>query len=182
MEIKVAEYADYSRIAELHAQSWKYFYRGIFAQDYLNRDVFDDRALIWQTRLINPPFNQHVLIAEDKGKLCGFICAFGNHDFERGTIIDALHVDINHRGQGVGKALVTEMLQWIEQFFPDSGVYLEVIAGNDQAVEFYDHLGGQNSEERLWDSPCGRKITELVYTWTSPAAFADKLNNKQTVC
>ncbi|MGF1908449.1 GNAT family N-acetyltransferase [Vibrio kasasachensis] len=180
MEIKVAGYKDYERIAQLHALSWKTYYQGILGAEYLANEVIDDRLLIWQTRLINPPFNQHVLIAEDKGEICGFICAFGNHDFEKGTIIDALHVNSNSRGLGAGKALIIEMAKWIEQFFPENGVYLEVMAANSQAVGFYQHLGGQNSLDRQWTAPCGNKVTELVFTWSSPTDMLQKLNTKQT--
>ena len=167
MEIKVAEYKDYERIAHLHAQSWQTYYQGILGADYLNNDVVDDRLVIWQTRLINPPFNQRVLIAEDNGTLCGFICAFGNHDYEKGTIVDALHIDSNYRGQGLGAALLVEMANWVEQYFPDNGIYLEVMAANAQAIAFYEHLGGNHTLERLWDAPCGNKVPELVYSWES---------------
>ncbi|KII75963.1 GNAT family N-acetyltransferase [Vibrio renipiscarius] len=177
MEIKVAEYKDYERIAHLHAQSWKTYYQGILGADYLENEVIDDRLVIWQTRLINPPFNQHVLIAEDDGQLCGFICAFGNHDYEKGTIIDALHVDSRYRGQGVGAALFIEMAKWIEQYFADTGVYLEVMAKNNQAIDFYEHLGGEHSLERLWDAPCGNQVPELVYTWPSASALLKILSD-----
>ncbi|GAB2651162.1 GNAT family N-acetyltransferase [Vibrio panuliri] len=179
MEIKVAEYKDYERIAHLHAQSWKTYYQGILGERYLTEEVIDDRLVIWQTRLINPPFNQHVLIAEENGELCGFICAFGNHDFEKGTIIDALHVNSDNRGGGVGKALILEMAKWIEQFFADSGVYLEVMADNAQAIGFYERIGGTNALARLWDAPCGNQVKELVYTWQSPKQLLDKITTKQ---
>ncbi|ANS87500.1 hypothetical protein VSVS12_03800 [Vibrio scophthalmi] len=177
MEIKVAEYKDYERIAHLHAQSWQTYYQGILGANYLDHDVIDDRLVIWQTRLINPPFNQHVLIAEDDGQLCGFICAFGNHDYDKGTIIDALHIDSRYRGQGLGAKLIAETAKWIDQHFADTGVYLEVMAKNGQAVDFYEHLGGENSLERLWDAPCGNQVPELVYTWSSPKQLLNILSN-----
>ncbi|OAJ95710.1 GNAT family N-acetyltransferase [Vibrio bivalvicida] len=167
MELKVAEYSDYERIATLHAQSWKQFYQGILGKEFLECEVLEERKSIWQTRLINPPFNQHVLLIEEGGLLCGFICAFGNHDFEKGTIIDALHVDLAYRGKGLGVKLIAEMAKWIEQYFPDNGVYLEVMKDNKQAVEFYEHLGGECHLERLWNAPCGNQVPELVYRWKS---------------
>ncbi|OEE79306.1 GNAT family N-acetyltransferase [Vibrio ordalii] len=168
MEIKAAEYCDFERIAQLHAQSWRTHYRGILGKEYLDNDVLEDRLLIWQTRLINPPFNQHVLLIEEGGLLCGFICAFGNHDFDKGSIIESLHIDENYRGRGIGRQLIQEMAAWFEQYFPNSGVYLEVMADNKQAIEFYDYLAGRPKGERLWRSPCGQDIKEWVYTWTSP--------------
>lgn len=168
MEIKVAEYCDYERIAQLHAQSWRTHYQGILGKEYLDHDVLEDRLLIWQTRLINPPFNQHVLLIEEGGLLCGFICAFGNHDFEKGSIIESLHIDENYRGRGIGRKLIQEMVSWINHYFPDSGVYLEVMAENKQAIDFYDYLESQPRGERLWHSPCGNDIKEWVYSWKSP--------------
>lgn len=168
MEIKAAEYCDFERIAQLHAQSWRAHYQGILGKEYLDNDVLEDRLLIWQTRLINPPFNQHVLLIEEGGLLCGFICAFGNHDFDKGSIIESLHIDENYRGRGIGRQLIQEMVAWFEQYFPNSGVYLEVMADNKQAIEFYDYLAGRPKGERLWRSPCGQDIKEWVYAWPNP--------------
>ncbi|RTZ17413.1 GNAT family N-acetyltransferase [Vibrio aquaticus] len=177
MELKVAEYSDYERIATLHAQSWKQFYSGILGAEFLEEEVHDERSAIWQTRLINPPFNQHVILLEEGGLLCGFVCAFGNHDFEKGTIIDALHIDPSYRGRGLGTQLLAEIAQWIAQYFPDNGVYLEVMKDNKQAVEFYQHLGGQCDLERLWNAPCGSQVTELVYTWPSGQALLESVQD-----
>ncbi len=121
MEIKVAEYSDFERIAHLHALSWQINYANILDKDYLDNEALQDRLLIWQTRLTNPPFNQHILLIEDEGVLCGFICAFGNHDFEKGTIIESLHMAPQYRGRGLGRLLVKEMAVWIERYFPDHG-------------------------------------------------------------
>ncbi|MHC6529028.1 GNAT family N-acetyltransferase [Vibrio proteolyticus] len=179
MELKVAEYRDYKRIAQLHAQSWRTFYNGILGDEYLMNEVLEERTAIWQTRLLNPPFNQHVLLLEEGGLLCGFVCAFGNHDFEKGTIIDALHVDESFRGRGLGTRLLTEITEWIEQYFSDGGVYLEVMENNHQAVEFYNHLGGKNSLCRLWNAPCGNQVPELVYTWDSPRKLLKNINESK---
>lgn len=175
MDIRTAEYQDYERIAHLHATSWKTYYQDILRQDYLDDDVDEDRQLIWQTRLTNPPFNQHVLLIEDKTGLLGFICLFGNHDFDKGTIIETLHIKPSHRNQGLGKLLIQRALQWVEQFFPQSGIYLEVMEDNQQAVDFYDHIGCSHHLDRDWLSPCGTTIHEWVYTWESPNELAHAL-------
>lgn len=65
MELRLAEYKDYERIAQLHADSWKRHYRGILTNTYLDSEAIDDKLLIWQTRLTNPPFNQHIVLAEE---------------------------------------------------------------------------------------------------------------------
>lgn len=65
MELRLAEYKGYERIAQLHADSWKRHYRGILTNTYLDSEAIDDKLLIWQTRLTNPPFNQHIVLAEE---------------------------------------------------------------------------------------------------------------------
>lgn len=171
MEIKVAGYEDFERIAELHARSWQAHYQGIFAQDYLDNEALQGRLLIWQTRLTNPPYNQHILLLEADNRLCGFICAFGNHDVEKGTIIDALHIDPELLGRGLGKRLIKAMIEWMEHYFPNNGVYLEVLEKNQPAIEFYDHIGGKRPCEKTWQTPCGNIVQEWVFTWSSPKAM-----------
>lgn len=176
MEIRVAEYNDYQKISELHASSWREHYKSVMDPVYLKDDVLEDRKLIWQTRLINPPMNQHVLILEEGGELCGFVCAFGNHDFEKGSIIESMHVAKSFQGQGLGRLLIKEMVKWIEHYFPDSGVYIEVMEKNKQAIEFYDDLGGMHQFDRIWHSPCGIDINEWVYTWDTPKDILSAVN------
>ncbi|MFY2507091.1 GNAT family N-acetyltransferase [Vibrio pectenicida] len=177
MDFKVAVYGDYERIASLHTQSWKMFYQGFLAPQYLDHEIMAERRVIWQTRLINPPFNQHVLMLEEGGLLCGFICAFGNHDFEKGTFIDALHVDSNYLGRGLGIKLISQLAQWVVKYFPNNGVYLHVIKSNHRAVRFCEYLGGEFVQERIWKAPCGTQIPEIVYKWESAVGLL-----KNTMC
>ncbi len=75
MDLRLAEYKDYERIAHLHADSWKRHYRGILSDNYLDKEAIDDKLLIWQTRLTNPPFNQHIVLAEEGGCCsASFVC------------------------------------------------------------------------------------------------------------
>lgn len=174
MEIRLAEYSDYESIAALHVRSWKTHYTDLLNQDYLDNDALSDRLVIWQTRLTNPPFNQHILLMEEAGKLVGFICAFGNHDFDKGSIIESLHIDPEYRGRGLGKELIREMAKWIDHYFPDNGVYLEVLEQNQHAVDFYDHIGGEHQVEQLWKAPSG-EVPEYVYTWKTPKVMLESI-------
>jgi GNAT superfamily N-acetyltransferase len=171
MDIKIAEYDDYTKIAQLHARSWRLNYQGLMNARFLEHEVEEERKVIWQTRLINPPINQHVLVVENEGVLCGFVCAFGNHDFAKGSIIESLHVAPEYQGMGLGRSLLKQAIQWIEHYFPDSGVYIEVMEKNVKAIEFYDHLGGIHSLDKVWHSPCGSDVSEWIYTWETPQAI-----------
>ncbi|CAM2785583.1 GNAT family N-acetyltransferase [Vibrio mytili] len=165
MDLRLAEYKDYERIAQLHSDNWKRDYRGILSDEYLDQQAADDKQLIWQTRLTNPPFNQHIVLAEEGGLLIGFVCVFGNHDFERGTFIESLHVDESYRGRGTGKQLLLAVAEWVQHYFKDTGLYLEVVSQNTSAIEFYRHIGGQECQERIWHAPGGSEVMEKVFLW-----------------
>ncbi len=107
------------------------------------------------------------------GLLLGFICVFGNHDFERGSFIEALHVDDSYRGRGIGKQLLLAVAEWHQQYFKDSGLYLEVVSQNEPAVEFYQHIGGQECQERNWKTPGGNEVLEKVFRWSSAQSLVN---------
>ncbi|MGR5175522.1 N-acetyltransferase family protein [Vibrio parahaemolyticus] len=174
MEFRVAEYSDYQNVAELHAESWQKAYQGIMRQSYLDEGVLEDKSLIWQTRLLNPPFSQHVVIAEEKGELLGFICLFGNHNADYGTIIDNLHVKSAAQGRGLAKQLIAQAGQWADKYYPENGVFLEVLAENDSAIKFYESIGGHKAVKQRGESPCGKYVDEFVYTWASPAKLMER--------
>ncbi|MBY8297244.1 GNAT family N-acetyltransferase, partial [Vibrio fluvialis] len=87
------------------------------------------------------------------------------------TIIESLHIDPKHQGRGLGRLLVKEMATWIERYFPDNGVYLEVLEKNQQAIDFYDHIGGELLTEKMWHAPGGVDVPERVYSWKTPKAL-----------
>lgn len=105
--------------------------------------------------------------------LLGFVCVFGNHDFERGTFIDALHVDDSYRGRGIGKQLLLAVAEWQQQYFKDSGLYLEVVSQNTSAISFYQHIGGQECQERAWRAPGGTEVMEKVFRWSNAQALVN---------
>lgn len=177
MDFKVANYCDFERISQLHATSLKSHYGGILSEEYLNEDVTAEKQLLWQTRLTNPPFSQHVLMAEEGGLLLGFICAFGNHDFDLGTYIDSLHVDDAYQNRGIGSQLLQQIAKWQLQYFKDRGLYLQVNESNLDAIEFYLNAGGKISDSKQREDLLGQKITEQVITWPDATALLQGLEN-----
>ncbi|GLT13765.1 GNAT family N-acetyltransferase [Vibrio algivorus] len=171
MFVREAEFQDYSKIAKLHATSWQQVYQGLLDDDYLENRVEDEHMAMWQTRLTQPPLNQGVLVLEEAGALCGFVCLYGNHSFDQGTMIDNLHVHKDQRGKGYGKALLAEAATWAQKHFADSGIYLEVLKGNDPAKAFYQSLNGQDDGDFIWRAPCGSQVACHTYCWESPKAL-----------
>ena len=54
--------------------------------------VFEDRRIVWEKRLAEPPANQFVVLAEEEGDGVGFACAYGRDDPRWGTLLDNIHV------------------------------------------------------------------------------------------
>jgi len=165
MDFKVANYCDFERISQLHANSLKSHYGGILSEQYLTHEVSAEKLLLWQTRLTNPPF-----------LLLGFICAFGNHDFELGTFIDSLYVDDAFQNRGIGSKLLKEIAQWQLHYFSDRGLYLQVSESNTEAIEFYLHIGGRVAESRQREDLSGEIVVEKVMTWQNPFRLLTLIN------
>jgi ribosomal protein S18 acetylase RimI-like enzyme len=165
MIFREATHKDISSIAHLHALSWQQNYSQVLSANYLNDNVFNDRIDIWRLRLNQPKTNQFVLLAENNGVLCGFICIYGHHHCKYGTIIDNLHVDSESKGKGLGTALIKAGATWAYQHFSESSIYLEVLQNNIKARGFYESLGANNIAQKVWHTPCGNKINEYIYHW-----------------
>jgi len=174
MILREANLQDLTNIAELHAQSWRENYSEALSAEYLKQSVAEDRFKIWTERLSTPSINQYVLIAEDSGNFCGFVCVYGAKHPEYGTIIDNLHVKANIKGQGLGKKLLIAAAKWAASEYKEHDLYLEVLACNENAIRFYEYLGGQNIDTAYWHTPCGNKVKEYIYSWGTAETLAKK--------
>jgi len=166
MHYRIANINDLDSLANLHAKSWRESYRGIFPDDFLDHDVWEDRKRSWASRLSSPKPNQNVIIAMDNNDICGFICAFGNESPQWGTFIDNLHVSSSAKGKGVGKQLMYLIAQWANALFDHKGIYLEVLEDNLSARGFYHSIGAKHQETNLWQPPGSNTyVNELLYVW-----------------
>ena len=57
IQFRVASFADWEGIADIHILSWQENYRGIFTDDFLDHDIYKNRKEIWHDRFQNPPNN-----------------------------------------------------------------------------------------------------------------------------
>jgi len=163
--IREAATADAPGIAALHAESWSAFYRGAFADEYLNGPVVDDRTKVWQGRVSDPAPNQHVIVAEDGGTIVGFACAYGADDEQWGTLLDNLHVRASLQGGGIGEGLVREIARWSLETQPEIGLYLGVLEQNTRAQRFYKRLGAEDVGGFTYSPPGGGEVRVRRYAW-----------------
>jgi ribosomal protein S18 acetylase RimI-like enzyme len=83
---------------------------------------------------------QAMFVAEDSGRVVGFVRAALDHDGPCPGRIETLIVERDQRGSGTGKQLMGAAHRWLRQQGADE-VMLEVVDGNVDAQRFYAALG-----------------------------------------
>jgi len=160
-----ATHKDIHTIAALHTISWQENYRGAFSDYYLDNEVLPNRIKVWQERLQNPSENQHVIIAEENGKLLGFVCAYFNEDNTYGTYLDNLHVGAKAKGKGIGSKLMEKLVEEVIKCNGKS-MYLWVLEDNNDAITFYTNLNGKSIDKVLADDIGDADFIKIRYVWT----------------
>ncbi|MGB0384214.1 MAG: GNAT family N-acetyltransferase [Ardenticatenaceae bacterium] len=166
MNYRRATPADVQQIALLHAESWRNSYRGMLSDEFLDREVVENRLAVWRSRLDSPVEGQFVLVAEENQRIDGFICVFGNYDDKFGALLDNLHIRPDKQRRGLGKELMSRTASWMEETYPESGLYLWVFASNEPAIRFYERLGAQMAGEKIEDEFGDKPVRALRYVWT----------------
>ena len=167
IELKDARLEDYSAIAKLHADSWKKYYRGMYSDEFLDNDVYQNRLHVWHERLSSPALNQQVIIASDEKTISGFACIYINNDPVFGTLLDNLHVTSFIQGSGIGKMLIKEAARRSYEKDEHSKFYLWVLELNANARRFYENLGATNFETVDKRNPDNSVSKACRYTWNS---------------
>jgi GNAT superfamily N-acetyltransferase len=168
-QFREATYADRLSIAGLHAESWRHTYRGAYQDEFLDGPVFADRRAVWEKRLSEPPINQFVVVAEERGQLVGFACAYGRDDPRWGTLLDNIHVTPRLHGNGIGSRLFVEVVMWCLENSADCGLWLWVVGQNHRARRFYERLGAIDHGAELRPPSAGGGEPRAVhrYAWTT---------------
>lgn len=142
---------DADQIAALHADSWQRFYRGAYADSFLDGDVLTDRLAVWRDRLLSPAGSETV-IAEQGDRPVGFVHVIFDADAKWGSLVDNLHVRHDQRGSGVGRRLLNLAANAIG---PRGGMYLWVLQQNVAAQGFYRACGGVSVDTAPVSPPGG---------------------------
>ena len=166
ISLTVASPADAEAIARLHAQSWRNAYRGMLADEYLDRHVVADRLEFWSTRFATvAPDRRLVLKAIGDGTLMGFVCVLLDAEPQWGARLDNLHVSPESKGTGIGYALFQAAREWLASVSPDTAMHLWCVERNHVARRFYDRQGGKIVETATRPVAQELAVPELRYWW-----------------
>lgn len=152
--LRIAGTDDVETVATLHADSWRRFYRGAYADSFLDGDVVADRRAVWSARLTDPA-GSRTLLAEDEAGPVGFAHVVFDADERWGSLVDNLHVTHSRRRGGIGTTLLTRAAAAAAEYATNPSLYLWVLEQNTEAQRFYSSLGGTPVETADVPAPGG---------------------------
>jgi GNAT superfamily N-acetyltransferase len=154
VRFRVAVPDDAEEVALLHADSWRRYYRGAYADSFLDGDVVADRRTIWSSRFAAPANSMTVVAADDTG-LTGFVHVIFDDDDRWGSLVDNLHVVHNRHRTGLGSALLLRAAEAVADRAISKSVHVWVLGQNTAAQRFYQALGGTSVEKAAVSPPGG---------------------------
>lgn len=165
-----ANFSDAPTIARIHVASWREAYAGLLPQWGLVDMSEKGLERWWRASLVNP--RSRVSVARVGGAgVVGFLKCAPARDYGLGLPIDAeieaLYVDPDGLGRGIGTALLNELFAHLSER-GTRGIIVWALEGNWPARQFYEKHGGRLSVHRpgkVW----GANIIEQGFVWPHPA-------------
>ena len=146
LQIRHATADDAEQIAQVHTESWRRGYAGIFPEDYLASLDWHTRAQSWQ-QILSGDEPAYVLVATRSGIVVGFAGAGPSRDDDlRSTSAElyALYVGPDAWRDGVASALLEHVLL----DHPHESLMVWVLTLNHVGRGFYEHHGFRDDGAR----------------------------------
>jgi GNAT superfamily N-acetyltransferase len=171
MQLRTATSADAVAVADLHADSWRRHYRGVYRAEYLDGDVLAERRAVWTARFGDPAADARTILAEHDGVLVGFAHVIFDDDPTWGALLDNLHVAFDHKRGGIGRQLVVASAQAVLDRPQSTGMYLWALEANVAARAFYRAIGGEEAGAELSPLEGGGTAVAVRYSWPDPTVL-----------
>ncbi len=159
MEIRhINQNDNLSEISRIYEESWKYAYKNIVPDDYLNRIPAGN----WIPHLKDPEMN--ILVMLDKDQFIGVssYCRSRFSNFKNFGEIVSIYLLPEYMDKGFGKELLDKtVLSLADLNFRN--IFLWVLEENVRARKFYEKSGFVLSNSILDDNIGGRNLKEIAY-------------------
>jgi len=163
---------DADALADLHTRSRQVAYRGLYGDAFLDQELFEVSRACWRARFNDfDPTTDLVLAAMADGAPVGLAYASFRLKPEVGALLDNLHVAPEHKGGGLGTALLASVARWLVEEHGGKALHLEVYAPNTAALDFYVRKGGVEVARYSETVPGGRVVDVARLRWARPAAL-----------
>ncbi|MBN1971677.1 MAG: GNAT family N-acetyltransferase [Candidatus Delongbacteria bacterium] len=171
--IRKANPEDAKGIVNVHFESWKSTYRGIFPDNWLDKSedqVFESiekrkNQILSEQHTLWPNF-----VAEFDGKIVGWVAGSINDqkDFNLDCDLSAIYILEDYQGLGIGTMLVKIFAKFIISRGYSSFI-LWVLKENYKARSFYEKLGGDLVGESKYKST----YPVVAYGWKNLSLFVN---------
>ncbi|MHA1566885.1 MAG: GNAT family N-acetyltransferase [Alphaproteobacteria bacterium] len=178
-QIRDADIADATGIAEVHVQTWQSTYAGVLPDEYLVGLSVSRHAVMWHKSLSSRRLEQHVAVAVgEDGDVVGFASCGRLRDRSQvggegqaGEIF-TLYVLPDFQDLGLGRGLLTRSFAGLAGDGCDSAI-IWVLEANPSRF-FYEAMGGRKVSGRQ-ENFAGTRVSELAYCWDSLVVTQERL-------
>ncbi|TDR87063.1 GNAT family N-acetyltransferase [Enterovirga rhinocerotis] len=183
VRLREAEPADWEAIAALQVASWRFAYRGILTDAYLDDELEAERTALWRRRFagsVDP--NQITVLAEGADSRPGaeplaFCCILAGSDPRWGSLVDNLHVHPDALRLRLGRRVFREAARLLVGGAHEATpLHLTVLEENERAKAAYERWQGRLVEHPTKRQPDGRVYQLRRYAWDGPAALIARLD------
>jgi ribosomal protein S18 acetylase RimI-like enzyme len=159
--VRAAKPDDAEAIARVHTRSWQQAYTHLFTAEELAGISVDARARMWREVIGGSAI---VVVGEQDGEVAGFANAgpTGDHDAPGLGELNAIYVDPEAWGRGLGRELLAEIESQLRaQGFEEA--LLWVAEDNPRTRRFYELAGWAADGKQRPVEFLGREISEVRY-------------------
>lgn len=157
---KIIETDSREEISNIYEQSWKYAYKGIIPQDYLD----SIQSGQWCKAFDNPERYTLVMLKDDKIIGTSSYCKSRWEKYKDWGEIISIYFLPEYMGKGYGKSLLEKAVEELKAMGFET-IFLWVLEDNHRARHFYEKCGFKNSGEYYDDKIGGKQLRELQYVY-----------------
>ena len=151
---------DRSAVSRIYERSWKYAYRDIIPQAYL--DALTEGQ--WIRKLDNPEWSSMVCIENGEYIGTGSFSRSRDEQYPEAGEVISIYLLPEYTGKGYGRKLLAAMMEEMKQrCFRE--VFLWVLEENSRAGTFYEQYGFLRTEDYMNIVIGGKELREIRYVF-----------------
>ena len=161
MEIRFLQSSDdRSKISRIYEESWKFAYRGLIPQEYLDSIP----AGRWEKKFDTPGWSTMLCIEDGEYIGTSSFCKSRFEQYPDSGEVISIYFLPEYMGKGYGRQLLKAVLDELKKKgFTE--VFLWVLEGNERAIRFYESFGFIPADDYLDDDIGGKDVREIRYIY-----------------